>query len=55
MIKLVLENPKLKKLREDVIEKGLEIDLRSLKIKLKELRKAEEEEGENTEGKKESF
>lgn len=53
-IKLILENPKLRELREEVMEKGLELDLRNVKLKLKELKKGEMEECEK-ELKKESF
>lgn len=42
-IKLILENKKLRSLREDVIKQDLSIQLYNSKIKLKEMRKGEQE------------
>jgi len=53
-IKLILDNPELKKLREQLLEKSFEIELRNLKIKLKEMKKLEQGE-EESEPVKESY
>ena len=52
-IKLILENPKLRELREESIKENLKMEVFNAKARLKEVRKAEQEEPVKTE--KEQF